>query len=147
MGEYRIIEDLDSTLNEMVHGEWEPSTSTFLDRQPSLKIQSGGSAHARIVDYRPERIEINVSASSPKLLVLADSYYPSGWKAFVDGEETGIMRADGVLRAIAIPEGNHKVEFVFKPKLFYAGLFISLFSLAVLIGLGAYFVFVRKRSS
>ena len=147
VGEYRVIENIDSTLNEMVNGEWEPSTSTLLDRQPSLRIQPGGRADARIVDYRPERIDIKVSTSSPKLLVLADSFYPSGWKAFVDGEETGIMRADGVLRAIAIPEGDHKVEFIFKPKLFYTGLWVSLISLLGLIGLGAYFVFVRKRSS
>lgn len=144
VGEYRIIEDLDQTLNEMVHGNWEPSTSTLLDRKPSLRIQPGGRADARIVDYRPERIEINVSASSPKLLVLADSYYPSGWKAFVDGEETGIMRADGVLRAIAIPAGDHKVEFVFKPKWFYTGLWVSLISLLGLIGLGVILI-IRKR--
>ncbi len=147
VGEYRVIEEFDPTLKEMLTGDWNPATMTLLDHEPGIRPQPGGRGEAKLVDYRNEKIMIKVNTDSPKLLVLADSYYPSGWKALVDGRETDIMRADGVLRAIALPAGSHDVEFVFKPKWFYTGLWISLVTLIGLIGLGVYRVAVRKRGS
>ncbi|MDP8238388.1 MAG: YfhO family protein [Candidatus Hatepunaea meridiana] len=145
IGEYRIIEDFDQTMKTIVSGDWDPAIMTLLDREPELIPQMGGKAITKITDYQSEKVIISVITDLPKLLVLADSYYPSGWKALVDGKEAVIMRADGVLRAIAIPAGEHTVKFIFKPKLFYLGLYISLFALAFVIGIGAYFIFRVKK--
>jgi uncharacterized membrane protein YfhO len=53
-------------------------------------------------------------------LVLSDTYYP-GWKAFVDGKETKIYRADYAFRAIPLNAGTHRVEFTYDPISFKLG--------------------------
>ena len=42
-------------------------------------------------------------------MVLSEVYYPS-WKAYVDGYPTHLYVADGALRAVAVPPGDHIVN-------------------------------------
>ena len=66
-------------------------------------------------------------------LVLTDTYYP-GWEATVDGVGTTIFRTNYAMRAIAVPPGEHKVTFIFRPPLFRIGAWISSFSILLLLG-------------
>ena len=38
-----------------------------------------------------------------------------GWQAWVDGQETPIVTANIVWRGVAVPAGEHTVEFRFNP--------------------------------
>ncbi len=67
-----------------------------------------------------------------KMYFISDAYYP-GWKAYVDGKETKIYRADFAFRAIAVPQGEHEIKFEYKPESFYNGLKISVLSLVILL--------------
>ena len=70
------------------------------------------------------------------LLVLSEVYYP-GWRAYADGEEVPIYRADHVLRAVPLRAGHHRVETVFDPLWPKVGLAVSgvtLLLAVVLIG-------------
>lgn len=148
VGEYQVFEDIDKTIAVMTgqsydlkeqrrwNLSWEPTRMALLDREPAIKPEPGGDGKAVITSYEPEKVVIDVSLPSPKLLVLADEYYPSGWRVHIDGTEGDILRADGVLRGVALPAGDHQVVFTFKPKLFYAGLWTSLISLLLVIGVG-----------
>ncbi|MBT3231898.1 MAG: YfhO family protein [Calditrichaeota bacterium] len=143
---YRVIEDFNATLNEMMRGVWNPAQEVLLEKEPGLKPEAGGNSSAKIVVYKPEEIDIQVVTEVPKLMVLADTYYPSGWKARIDGKETEIIRADAVLRAIVIPAGSHDVTFRFWPVWFYTGLWISLITTFCLLGtLGFWLLRKRKR--
>ena len=51
----------------------------------------------------------------------------------IDGAEKPYFRADYLLRAAAIPAGNHKIEFIFHPASYYAGEDISLAGSVLLI--------------
>ena len=63
------------------------------------------------------------------MLFLADLAYP-GWKAYVDGQETQIYRADYLFRSVFVPAGTHSVEFVYRPRSFRLGLLITLLATA-----------------
>ena len=64
----------------------------------------------------------------------------------IDGKEQPYFRADYLLRAAAIPAGNHKVEFVFHPASYYTGEKISMAGSALLVlALGAAVYLERKR--
>jgi hypothetical protein len=77
-----------------------------------------------IVRYEPARIDIKVQAAAPALLVLSDLFYP-GWEATVDGRPAEILRANYVMRAVAIPQGAHEVRFLYRPRSFRAGVAAS----------------------
>jgi len=67
-------------------------------------------------------------------------FYP-GWKAFVDGKETKIYRANYMFRAIPLPVRWQKVEFKYEPLSFRLG---GLITLLTLFGLGAVAFFLRR---
>ena len=89
---------------------------------------------APLVYYSPNRLRYDVSAPAKGLAVFSEIWYPAGWKAFVDGNEVPVLRADYALRALMIEEGDHEVEFVFDPASFTVGRNISLASsIAILV--------------
>jgi uncharacterized membrane protein YfhO len=78
------------------------------------------------------QLVIDTRSSRDGFLLLADMYYP-GWTARVDGVATQIHRANVSTRAIALPKGQHTVEFIYEPSAFFRGLKISLAALAALV--------------
>jgi hypothetical protein len=103
-----------------------------LEKEPNLPTGSSTGGQIEVISYEPQKVEIQTKSASAALLFLSDNYYP-GWEAYVDGKPTEIMRADYTFRAIAVPAGQHRVVFSFKPKSFYWGLKISLISLVLFI--------------
>lgn len=145
VGDYRVIGDIDESFNAMLSRKWEPARETLLDREPAIRPEPGGGATVEIKEYKPERIALSATLTSPKILVLADLYYPSGWSVTIDGKPGDILRADGVLRGVALPAGEHQVVFAFKPKMFYAGLWVSLISAVGIVGLGGWTLSRKRR--
>jgi uncharacterized membrane protein YfhO len=80
----------------------------------------------------PNRIELKTSSSAPSILVLSENHYP-GWRAYVDGRATETLRVDYALRGVVLAAGEHRVEFVYRPKSVFIGLLVSLLTLAALL--------------
>ncbi len=95
-------------------------------------------SEAEIIDYQPTKVEIETRTDGEGFLVLSDTYYP-GWKAYVDGREERIYRADYLLRAISLSPGFHKVKFIFDPLSFKLGLWMTLVTFFSLGGYLLYF--------
>lgn len=93
-----------------------------------------------IVSYEPNKVVINTYNDDASLLVLTDTYYP-GWKAYVDGKQTEIYRADGLVRAVFVPQGNHEVKFSYMPESFLLGVIVSIITFVFLI-----FILIKYRS-
>ena len=72
----------------------------------------------------------------PSLLVFSDTYYP-GWRAFVDGAEVPILRANHAFKAVQVSPGQRTVRFAFDPWSVKVGAGISVLGLLVLAGLFA----------
>ncbi len=86
--------------------------------------------------YGDTRVVCEVEAKQPGYLVLLDSYYP-GWRVYRDDKEVEILRANYAFRAVAVESGKHRVEFLYRPRSFYAGLGIT--SLTMLLGVAVAF--------
>lgn len=82
----------------------------------------------------------NITADSDRLLLLSVPY-SKGFKAFVDGKETRIYRADIMYMAIEVPQGEHTIEFKYETPYVKMGLAISLLGIVIF----AVFVFLSKK--
>ena len=85
---------------------------------------------ATIIEYEANSLTIQSNASCGGLLFISDNYYP-GWKAYVDGTETEIYRADYSFRAVPIGKGSHTIIFRYDPISFKIGGAITMLSLIV----------------
>ncbi|MFN8534929.1 MAG: YfhO family protein [Dehalococcoidia bacterium] len=82
-------------------------------------------------------IRLAISTPEEQYLVLADSYYP-GWTATIDGIPASIYRANYLMRAVAVPPGQHILEFRFEPASFWTGFRITLGTAGGLITIWAF---------
>ena len=80
------------------------------------------------------------------LAIFSEVYYKT-WRAFIDGEEVPVLRADYILRAIEIPAGKHQIEFRCEDQLLRKTQWISIVAsvLIVLLVLGLSVLSILKR--
>lgn len=69
--------------------------------------------------------------------MLSDAY-EDGWKAFVDGREVKVYRANYIMRAVRVEAGQHLVEFRYEPTAFAIGLRVSVAALLITGLIGVY---------
>jgi hypothetical protein len=82
---------------------------------------SVGPPTAPVQDLAPQvgafsanRLSLAVEHPNPAgaTLVYGDAFHP-GWRAFVDGRAVPLVLAGGAVKALFLPPGRHRVEFVF----------------------------------
>ena len=57
----------------------------------------------------PGVIRYRSYSPTPQLAIFSEVYYKT-WKAYVDGKEVPLLRADYLLRALPLPAGEHEIE-------------------------------------
>ena len=68
-------------------------------------------ASIRLTNYaNPGNLFYESESSEDGLAVFSEVYYKT-WKAFIDGKEVPVLRANYILRAIEVPAGKHIIEF------------------------------------
>jgi len=102
-----------------------------LETDPEVKPQLG-DGRVTITKYTPNEVVIRATSLVPKLLFLSD-VYDTGWKATVDGKGARIYRADYDFRAVSVPAGEHTIRFVYWPRSFVYGLWISAIAIGLLV--------------
>ena len=137
-GNVEVIKDEEAAWERIRSAEFDPRETVILSESPTFEvapIDSGSTARVEMESYSPREIVWNVETDAPRLLVASEIYYPAGWKAFVDGDEVPIHRADHLLRAVAVPQGSHRVEMRFDPTSHRAGVWISGITTLIVYGL------------
>ncbi|MBL7766867.1 MAG: YfhO family protein [Chitinophagaceae bacterium] len=108
---------------------WKGNTTSFV---------TDSNATIRLTKYGLNDLSYESSNAQAGFAIFSDIYYPYGWKAFVDGKETPIVKSDYLLRGLNLPAGNHKIEFKFHPDTYFkwntASLASSIFILLILAG-------------
>ena len=85
-----------------------------------------------VIEITPEHLELEVSTSTQRLLVLADAWSP-GWRVVVDEEERPLLRVGGYFRGVLIGPGDTRVAFVYRPMGWVVGSRLSTFGLVLLV--------------
>lgn len=76
-------------------------------------ISRDSSATIELTNYSVNKLTYKYTAAVDGVVIFSEIYYPKGWTAYIDGVEAPYFRADYVLRAMAVPAGEHTVEWKF----------------------------------
>jgi len=96
------------------------------DKEAVTSFNTDSAAAIQLVYNDNDEAAYVANSATGGFAVFSEVYYSKGWKAFVDGKETPIVRTNYVLRGIHIPAGQHQVFFQFKPDSYYTGNTLSL---------------------
>ena len=134
-------------INMVKNTQFDPAYIAFTEEDLSGIEPPDSTAFVRVEKFEDERIELTANASGNNFLFLGETFMTgeanykmvkihTGWKAFIDGKETKIYRANHGFRGIVVPSGNHKIEFVYLPESFIISKYLSLtFSSIIMLGL------------
>jgi hypothetical protein len=107
-----------------------PDLSGFLPAE-------GGAARpdseVTVLAFEADGLLLRARTDTNGVLVLAEVAYP-GWVATVDGAPAPIYMANGLMRAVPLPAGEHLVELRFESMALRVGVAVSLFTATALIG-------------
>ena len=135
-------------LNNMANRSFDPRDLAYVQEDPGIKVDPPGpDATASVVKFGLQDLTVSATATGNNLLFLSEVWYPEGWKAFIDGQESPILRLNYLFRGVVVPAGKHTIEMKFEPRGFELGKNLSLgVNLVLLVGFGFLGVQeVRKR--
>ena len=97
----------------------DPATEAVADKrfEPVLG-QAGTVAPGDTIyetTYAPDRLTYKARSANGGVAVFSEVFFPWGWEAKIDGQPAEIGRVNYILRAIAIPAGEHSIEMTFRP--------------------------------
>lgn len=119
----------EQTLDLLASGGVDFARTAILEKKPAIEPLAGDSIagstrSARIERYGYNEIRLVAENDYPSILVLSEVYYPD-WKVEVDGQPAELLRANHILRAVALPAGEHSVVFRYDTSLLKKGVVVS----------------------
>lgn len=117
----------EGTLQILASANFNPRQEVYLPLAAKTSVTATNSTSVKILSaqFSAQRIEANVEAAAPAMLVVAQMYYHP-WRAYVDGRPTPLWRANYGFQALEVPAGSHQVKLVYEDRRFYLGAVISL---------------------
>jgi Bacterial membrane protein YfhO len=152
VNEFKIVADADAEMQAL--NDFNPKTTLIVDKRyeeelKGLMLPPDSLSAITLTSYSPDELKYKYNATSKRLTVFSDIYYPKGWNAYIDGKLSPYFRANYVLRAMVVPEGKHEIVFRFEPEVFVTGEKIALAGSSLLLLLGAvaiFSLFKRKKA-
>jgi len=142
---YRKVSEEAEIINNLLSSDFDFTQEIILEKEIDNKLITGEVKEVSYERNKNNSSIVTIDHSGDGLLFISDSFYP-GWKAFIDGKETKIYRANYAFRAVFLPSGKHTVRFIYDPLSFKIGTAISLIALVVLGGLFVYETKNRRRT-
>jgi len=139
--DFRVL-DAKEILSKLRSKDFYPDKEALLEEKPlgvtpnsELRTPNSLGGLPEFISENNNRLQLLVRSSENTFLVLSDTYF-LGWKAYVDGKEEKIYRANYNFRAIPLRAGTHKVEFIYDPLSFKVGAIITLLTMIGFTGVG-----------
>jgi hypothetical protein len=111
--EVEVQPDRDAIFAALAAPDFDPRRVAYTRSSVDV-LPNRASEPITITDVTPNRLGVESNLETPGLLVLSEVNYP-GWTATVNGTATSIIETDGVLRGVALPGGQSRVEMSYQP--------------------------------
>lgn len=96
-----------------------PKDSAVMEEKDKIESLSGiqfdSTATIQLVKNDNDIVTYTSNSTKKQLAIFSEVYYKLGWKAYIDNQETPIVKANYVLRGLVVPAGKHEIRFEFKP--------------------------------
>ncbi len=102
---------------------------------PGVSAEPDPEGSVEWVTREMDASTLRVTTDRPALLVVSENYYPA-WRATVDGQPAGILRANYTFRAVPVPAGEHEVRFDYDTSSLKEPVLASVAILVLLLGVG-----------
>ncbi len=122
---WRVAPSGSAALDAAIEPRFDPARVAVLETDPGITRRPNGVAgHAYYREPEPEDVRIDVDASDPSILVVRNAW-DEGWSATLDGRRVPLLRVDGFVQGVAVPEGRHRVSLVYREPTIGRGLALS----------------------
>jgi hypothetical protein len=119
----------------------EPGASSEIPFSASEGVNEIGSV--KVKQYRPGRIQLQVSAQVPAILRVGEKYAPE-WRAVVNNQEAPVLRTDYLFCGVPVPAGLYEVELIYAPS--RLGFYIQMLAMLACLGALGVLFFSRPAS-
>ena len=115
----KVVPDHDERLRELESPDFNPRETAFVETSVELPHECSGEAEIR--QETPTRVSIETRMKTVGLVVLSD-LWNKGWRAYLDGQNVPVLRANHAVRGVVVPQGTHSLEFRYQPASFTWGM-------------------------
>lgn len=130
--------------------EFDAQEVVYVADDINVTVYPDSLATVQITEFNANKISMDIFRSEPGFLMLSEIWYPPGWVATLNGEETDIIRSNYVLRGFEIPAGQHTLELSLEPTWYETGKWLARAGTLLLFGSGLFGLFItykRKESA
>jgi hypothetical protein len=137
-GDVQASGSLEESVTMLMTNDFDPRYSSVIEGAMEQRDKDVFVGEMTLITFKNDVIEFEFEARKPGYAIIRESWH-SGWTAFVDGKVTPILPADAIFRAVAVPQGKHRLVMKYRCHGRAAGYWISLCSalLALALGIGS----------
>ena len=135
-GQRPVFLDDTNALRGLIAPDFDSRKVVFLPLEMKPFVSVTNETAARVISQRftLERVDLQVEAAAPSLVVLAQTWYHQ-WHAYVDGAPARLLRANYAFQAVEVPAGTHLLRLAYEDRALGAGAVISGMGLLACAGL------------
>ncbi len=129
-GQKPVFADAAVTLRALTAKDFQPREIVLLrpEDRSLISVTNASRAEVAVRQFTAHKIELDVEAKEPALVVIAQSFYHN-WRAQVDSQPTRLFHANHAFQAVEVPAGRHQVALAYRDNFFRCGLLLSLLSM------------------
>lgn len=114
--QWELLTNKVDALSRLISPAYDPSVSVVLSDAPGdwKPVATKPAGDVSFVSYAAKRVVLKTTTPSQQILLLNDRWHED-WHAAIDGKPVPLLRANYIMRGVAVPEGEHTVEFEYRP--------------------------------
>jgi len=100
---------------------------------------------AKLLDLSETEMVVQTHSKADAYLLTADTFYP-GWEVEIDGKSATLLPANYVIRAVLVPQGEHKVRFIYRSNTIRNGAIITCVALFLSLVIGCALAYRQRKT-
>ncbi|MBC8206610.1 MAG: YfhO family protein [Kiritimatiellales bacterium] len=79
-----------------------------------IRLTENITGKVHVLSKTPAELRLKTESTAESFLIIAEKFDPQ-WIAEIDGKQTPVYRADGILQSVRLPAGTHEVVLRYQP--------------------------------